>query len=246
MATRGRSLDDLPLAAYTTGMTPDAPDEVVEEYRASGDAARMMPVDAGTEFEPGPDDELEPAPAADGPAVLVRARAFATRNPRVAAGGLLVLVVIAGFLVMGSGAAGPAVSATATQSAPPTVTVVADPGAATITLTGALNTELVLTAPAGATPAGATAITATWMDGLQNAISLTGPVDRGTRTTDTRLVLRLTMMIDGLPVTFTSKAGECTIGMAVMPANVTGSFTCHKLKSESGKLVLNASGTYRT
>ena len=53
-------------------------------------------------------------------------------------------------------------------------------------------------------------------------------------------------MVDGELVTFTSNAGECTIGMAVNPKSVTGSFTCHKVKSDDGKLTVDASGTYRT
>jgi hypothetical protein len=34
--------------------------------------------------------------------------------------------------------------------------------------------------------------------------------------------------------------------MAENPKNVSGSFACHKLKSDDGKLTIEASGTYRT
>ena len=47
-------------------------------------------------------------------------------------------------------------------------------------------------------------------------------------------------------VTFTSMAGECTVGMASVGTKVQGSFTCHKLKSADGKLTIEASGNYRT
>jgi hypothetical protein len=53
-------------------------------------------------------------------------------------------------------------------------------------------------------------------------------------------------MVNGKLVTFTSKAGECTIGMAENPKHVSGSFACRKLKSDDGKLTVEASGTYRT
>jgi hypothetical protein len=48
------------------------------------------------------------------------------------------------------------------------------------------------------------------------------------------------------PVSFTSDAGECTIGMAVNPTNISGTFSCRNLKSDDGKLVVGATGTYRT
>ena len=89
-------------------------------------------------------------------------------------------------------------------------------------------------------------MTGTWTDPLQNVLTLAGPVDRGTRTTDAGLVLTWALMVDGKLVTFTSTAGECTIGMAVNPKSVSGSFSCRKLKSADGKLTVEASGTYRT
>jgi hypothetical protein len=247
MATQGRSLDDLPLTAYTTGMRPDEVDEPVEEFRPAVDVERSMPMEAVAELAPGPDDELDSPADADGVPILVRAKAFAAQNPRVAAGGVFVTMIAVGVLLLGGGgAAPPASGATATQSAPPIVAVAPDPGAVTLTLTGALNAELALTGTAGAAPTGATAVAASWSDTLQNSLSLAGPIDRGTRTTDARLVLSLTVMINGAPVTFTSRAGECTIGMAVQPNGVTGSLTCRKVRSADGKLTLNASGTYRT
>ena len=67
-------------------------------------------------------------------------------------------------------------------------------------------------------------ITAAWADSLQTVLSLSGPIDRGTRTTDARLTLGITVILDGQSVTFTSVAGECTIGMANVAGKVSGSF----------------------
>ncbi|HXG26747.1 MAG TPA: hypothetical protein VNL94_07850, partial [Candidatus Binatia bacterium] len=76
--------------------------------------------------------------------------------------------------------------------------------------------------------------------------ALTGPASSGTRTTDSTFSLTWTVMVDGTPVTFTSSDGECTIGMAVQPKAVTGSFVCKKLKSADGKITIDVRGTYRT
>jgi hypothetical protein len=56
----------------------------------------------------------------------------------------------------------------------------------------------------------------------------------------------LTVLVDGAPVTFTSESSECTIGMAVQSKWVNGTFVCKKLKSDDGKHVVEARGTYRT
>jgi hypothetical protein len=53
-------------------------------------------------------------------------------------------------------------------------------------------------------------------------------------------------MVGEKPITFTSTEGECTIGMGVNPTNVFGTFSCKQLKSDDGKYVVGATGTYRT
>jgi hypothetical protein len=89
-------------------------------------------------------------------------------------------------------------------------------------------------------------LAATWTGTGRETLALEGAPDRGTRTTNEALVLRFTVTVKQKPVTFTSDAGECTIGMAMNPTNVSGSFTCRNLKSDDGKLVVEATGTYRT
>ena len=71
-------------------------------------------------------------------------------------------------------------------------------------------------------------------------------MQRGTRTTDAGFTLSLSVLVGGKPVTFLSKAGECTVGMAVTGATVSGTYTCPKLKSADGKLTVRATGSYRT
>lgn len=251
MASKGRSLDDLPLAAYSTGMLPDAALEAADDVvEPAAEAAAGHPAVAATSAPtPGGADELPADPYAFGPppevTPLARARELASRNPRVAAAACVALIVV-GVLMLGSGGPAPSASgATASSSAPASVTVAAGPGVATLVLTGAIQATYSLTGDAGGAPASST-VTETWTDTLQTALTIDGPVDRGTRTTDARLVLSWVVDVEGTLVTFTSKAGECTVGMASQPKGVSGSFTCKKLKSDDGTLTVGASGTYRT
>lgn len=257
MPQSGRSLDDLPLAAYSTGVDPQtepemdppvAPPSPAPAAPAGGSTATFTPA----AFAAGPfhapatlaraDDETAPT----GATVVGRATAFARRNPRPVAGAAFVGMILVGILLLTSGGAGPsAAGANASPSIPPAAAVVTDPGSATLVLTGALATTYTLTGTTGQ-PAAATAVDATWGDANQNVLTLDGPVDRGTRTTDAGLVLSWGVMVDGKLVTFTSDGGECTIGMAVTPKGVSGSFACRKLRSDDGKYTVGASGTYRT
>ncbi len=246
MPTPGRSADDLPLAAYSTGVDPatEPPEmEAAVEAPELAPAARQVDaVDPATEL-PIPDDEPKPAVAA---AALVRARTLASRNPRLAAGvGFAVVIVVGMSLLLGGGKGAAVAAATARPSGPAVVPVAADPGSATLVLTGSVKQTFTMIGSA-AQPVAGNLVGATWADSLQNVLTLSGPVDRGTRTTDAGLILTWGLMVDGKLVTFTSKAGECTIGMASNPKNLTGSFACRKLKSDDGKLTVQASGTYRT
>ncbi len=213
-------------------MTSASIRNITKPRNASIDVMRVVSGDAGA------------GPVAG--AALVRARALASRNPRLAAGiGSAVVIVVGVTLLLGGGKGAAVAAATAVPSSPPSVTVVADPGSATLVLTGSVKQTFTMTGSA-AQPVAGNLVGATWADSLQNVLSLSGPVDRGTRTTDTGLVLTWGLMVDGKLVTFSSKAGECTIGMASNPKNVSGSFACRKLKSDDGKLTVEASGTYRT
>lgn len=115
-----------------------------------------------------------------------------------------------------------------------------------MTLSGAVDGTFPLTGLAGGQRVDASSVALGWGDTLQTTLSIAGPLDRGTRTTDERLVLTIGALVNGQPATFTSAAGECTIGMAQVGTKVQGSFTCHKLKSGDGKLTIEASGNYRT
>lgn len=251
MPTPGRSLDDLPLAAYSTGVDPTTEPEM-DPYVAAPPAVPVAATAAAPAvlaletFEgPATHRTVSADEPAAGTTVAGRARAFARRNPRPVAGAVFVGMILVGVLMLGSGGAGPgAAGASASPSAPP-VGVVADLGSATLVLTGGLDATYNLTGRGGQPVAG-TAVDAAWADQNQNVLTLDGPVDRGTRTTDAGLVLTWGLMIDGNIVTFTSDDGECTIGMAVNLKNVSGSFACRKLKSDDGTYTVGASGTYRT
>jgi hypothetical protein len=257
MSQPGRSLDDLPLAAYSTGVDPETEPDMEEPVAPPSPAPAAPAAGATAAFAPAafaagpfeasatlaaPDDEPGP-PAAT---VVRRTTAFARRNPRPVAGAAFVGMILVGVLLLTSGGAGPsAAGANASPSAPPDAAPITDPGSATLVLTGALATTYTLTGSAGQ-PVAATAVDATWADANQNVLTLDGSVDRGTRTTDAGLVLTWGVMVNGKLVTFTSDGGECTIGMAVTPKGVSGSFSCHKLRSDDGKYTVGASGTYRT
>ena len=62
----------------------------------------------------------------------------------------------------------------------------------------------------------------------------------------TNFVLTWTMLVNGAAVTFTSRAAECTIGMAVAVKAVHGTFVCKELRSPDGKHVVDLRGSYTT
>jgi hypothetical protein len=256
MSTPGRSLDDLPLAAYSTGVVPDEPIESpVEAPAAPADDA---PPPAGPGFmkaEPArhelPADTEgmaappRPAPVRQPP--VARVVGLARRNPRIAAGaGFVAVIAIGGLLLLTGGGQTPAsLAASASPTVPPVAVVLPPTGDATLVLTGGVQGSYTFTGGARDAQKGS-AFSAIWTDPTQSTLALEAKVDRGTRTTEDNLVLRFTVIVDGAALTFTSKAGECTVGMGVQPTTVSGSFTCKKLPSDDGTLKVEATGTYRT
>jgi hypothetical protein len=257
MATPDRSLDDMPLAAYSTGVEPDPRlDEPAEVPTAvTPDPAAVPP--PGPRFVMSRAEPVELPADPQGLAAPQRIEAprtgptaavleLARRNPRIAAGAGFVAVILVGLVLLGASGQAPAsLAASASPTAPAVVVILPPTGDATLVLTGGVQGTYAF--GGGALDAVRTgAFSATWTNATQDTLSLDAKVDRGTRTTDAGLVLRMTVMVAGAPVTFTSKAGECTVGMGVQPTTVTGSFSCKKLKSDDGKLVVDARGTYRT
>jgi hypothetical protein len=115
-----------------------------------------------------------------------------------------------------------------------------------VELTGTLAAMYTLAGATGSGPAVDSQLDATWTDPLGESLGITGLASQGTRTTDPNFSLSWTMLIDNQRVTFTSRASECTIGMAVGPKAVHGTFVCKKLKSGDGKHVIDMRGTYTT
>lgn len=261
MALSGRSLDDQPLAAYARRGAARPGDDPADAVESSVAAPAARPAARQPAQPVQPAGPLAPAEAAipaavpadglaDGgpsvPVILRRAGTFARGNPRLVAGAGFVAVIVIGLLLLGGGTPAPdAAGAVASPSAPAIVPVVADPGSATLVLKGSVAGTYTFAGTASQPVAGSS-VTATWTDTASNLLTLDGPVDRGTRLTDAGLVLTWVLTVDGSPVTFTSKAGECTIGMASTAKAVTGSFACRKIKSVDGKLTVEATGTYRT
>jgi hypothetical protein len=252
MPPKGRSVDDLPLAAYLTGVDPEtepimdeppeanATEQAAAIATASGPAHVVVPVGDGSATTP--DGERPPF------AELLRNPRANARDPRLLLSGVIGIgvVLLALSLLGGGGAKGPAV-ANASPSAPAAVVATAAPaGDASVEVTGALTGTYALTGVTGTGHPGGASMESSWGDPLGDVLALGGTVSAGTRTTATDFVLSWTLMVDGKTVTFTSKAGECTVGMAVKPSTVSGSFTCHKVRSADGKLVVGATGTYRT
>jgi hypothetical protein len=126
------------------------------------------------------------------------------------------------------------------------VITAAPAGNASVEITGAVKGTVDLTSITGGGRPSGTSMASSWGDPVGDALALGGPVSDGTRTTDAGFVLSWTVMVNGKSVTFTSSGGECVIGMAIKPTTISGSFTCHKVKSADGKLTVGASGTYRT
>lgn len=170
----------------------------------------------------------------------------AVRDPRVLAAGVVAigLVVLGASVLLGGGPGGLG-AADASPSAPAAAAATAPPGAATVTLSGSTSGTYELAASTGFGRPADDQLNATWTDAAGSSLTLVGRAGR-TRATSGELVLTWTVVVDGTPVTFTSDAGECTVGMAVKPASVTGTFVCPELKSDNGKLTVKVTGTYRT
>jgi hypothetical protein len=329
MSFHGRSLDDLPLAAYTTGAGPDEdesldsavdPDLVeapapTQQELAAALADSVAAVSAPEEKKsrrPRPSLKLpslrrsrtaalqqaapfQPA-AAGGPAVVSfqsvsatpagpaaptyqpaasfqaapafepvsrpgvaepglpkvggakRARPrLALRNPRVLAGGVVVVGLgLLGFSLLGGGLPGGGSAGSNPTQDPGAAVATAPPGNASVELTDAMPGIHALTGATGAGPAVDSQLNATWTNVLGESLWITGLASQGTRTTDPNFVLSWTMLIDNLSVTFTSRNAECTVGMAVGPKAIHGTFVCKKLKSGDGKHVIDLRGTYQT
>jgi hypothetical protein len=255
MPLKGRSPDDMPLAAYSTGVDPDTEPDLDPPALAADDpsaTASAAPFD--NDLPADPFGQAAPPPGARSasarPAfrdVLRNPRAN-VRDPRVLLSGvvafglvLLVVSLAAGGVGKGQG------TALASPSAPAGPVITAAPaGDANVEITGAVTGTFDLTGVTGTGRPSGSHMASSWVDLVGDALALGGPVSAGTRTTDAGFVLSWTVMVKGKAVTFTSKAGECVIGMAVKPTTVSGSFTCHKVKSADGKLVVGATGTYRT
>lgn len=246
--TSDRSVDDLPLAAYGgSGMELTADDEPRLDAAPSPEADSTVTDPALAE----PDGPLEgePGPRVDPRAVVVGGATKVVallRTSRVAAGAAFGGLIVAGLLVLVGGGAKPGAAGAESSPTPgPVVVATQEPGGATLVLTGAVKQSLTFTQSAGAgSPSASLAMT--WSDPTANTFGLVGSIDRGTRSTDEALVLHWTVKVGEKPITFTSTDGECTLGMAVSPTNVSGTFTCKKLKSDDGKYVVGATGTYRT
>ena len=275
MTLQGRSIDDLPLAAYSTGVEADPRLEAAAADGTTAAAAAPAPfapapiggvpsVDAAA-MAALPLADGEPDPTANAghvriqvgrplpglaalPEWLAHPRQH-RRDPRLLLSGVigvgLVLLVASLFLGGGGGALG---GAGASPSAPAFVATAPPPaGNASVEITTAKLAGMhELIGATGTGPAVASRVDATWSSTTGATLGLRGAASAGTRTTDATFVLTWTLLIDGAPVTFTSDAGECTVGMAVQPKSVTGSFVCKKLKSDDGELTVDARGTYRT
>lgn len=254
MPLNGRSVDDLPLAAYSTGVDPateptfDPPiaaepaSQAAAAVESAGSPAPVLALRGIPLVKPATDPARPPFRD------LLRDPRGNARDPRLLLSGVIGVgvVLLALSLLAGGGSKGPA-AANASPSAPALVVATLAPvGDASVELTGALKGTFALTGVTGIGRSPQATMDSSWGDPLGNTLALDGSVSAGTRTTDATFVLSWTVMVDGKAVSFASKAGECTVGMAVKPATVSGSFVCHKVKSIDGKFVVGASGTYRT
>ena len=269
MPTPPKSLDDMPLAAYGGSGMQDETDanpqadasgaaatEPAQPADASGAVASGAAASGAAAMSPSASSAAPPTSANDlpvpedeqprGPSPLERA-IHLFRTSRVAAGAGFAVVIVVGLVLLSGGGASPAATAaTPTKGPTPVPTVVPPSGDASLVLSGAATGTFPLSGLAGGQQVDATTVVLGWGDAQQTTLSIAGPFDRGTRTTDERLVLTLGVLVKGVPVTFTSNAGQCTVGMAQVSGKLQGSFACHKLKSADGKLTIEASGSYRT
>jgi hypothetical protein len=173
----------------------------------------------------------------------------AARDPRILAGGVVAVgVVLLGLSLLGGGgnpAGGPGAGASASAPAGAGAASAA-PGVATLQLTGKVEGTYTLAGSAGFGRPGNGQLASTWADATGTTLALTGRTASGTRTTAAELVLVVTVLVNGAPVTFTSDEGDCTIGMAEKVFTVQGSFVCPEVASDDGKVKLKITGTYQT
>lgn len=252
-------MDDLPLAAYSTGVEADS---ILEPEEVAAPATPAPPIDEAA-MAALPRADGEPVPAAVGAGTLRRGplrRGLPAmpewvahprehlRDPRLLLSGVVAVgvVLLAISLLTGGGLPLGQAAASPTPGAPIVVAPTTPPGTASVEVMGKLAATYELTGQTGVGPAKASRVDASWADASGTTLGLAGPASSGTRTTDPNFVLSWTFTIEGAPITFASRAGECTVGMAVQPKTVTGSFVCKKLKSDDGKYVVDARGTYRT
>jgi len=120
------------------------------------------------------------------------------------------------------------------------------PGSASVEVTSSPAGIHALIGATGAGAAVSSQLDATWTDATGESLGITGAASQGTRTTDPSFVLTWTMLIDNQPVTFTSRASECTIGMAVGVRAVHGTFVCKNLKSGDRHYEIDMRGDYTT
>lgn len=272
MTIQGRSLDDLPLAAYSKRGQPDPELEAPGAPGLNAGPPNTMPL--ADDVPPIDAAAMAALPLADGEpdrsaamaahvtSPLARARPGLTavpewlahprqnlRDPRLLLSGVVgagLALLVLSLVLSGGGAAGLG-AALASPSAPAVIATAPPPaGNASVDVTGKLAGTHELVGATGSGPAVASRIDATWSSQTGAMLGLAGAASSGTRTTDATFVLTWTVLVGDAPVTFTSDSGECTVGMSVQPKTVTGSFVCKKLKSEDGKQTLDARGTYRT
>jgi len=215
---------------------------------ASQPAAMPASVPAG---KPASVPAVKPAsaPVAGAPVALRRrSPKVQLRDPRVLAGGTVVVgLALLGISLLGgggsnSGAGGPNGSQGAGAVLPSAPVV----GNASVELTGGGTGTYTLTGATGSGPAVNSQVNATWTDPLGQSLGLSGLASQGTRTTDPNFVLTWTMLVNGSAITFTSRASECTIGMAVGVKAIHGTFVCKDLASPDGNHVVNLRGSYTT
>jgi hypothetical protein len=214
---------------------------------------QAAPFHAAPAFEPVGSPALAPAPGhSSAGAVRPRPRLalpmpeLTLRDPRVLAAGVVVVgLAVLGFSLLGGGPATGSPGSDGNQN-PGAIAPTAAPGAASVELTTALKGAYTLTGATGAGPAVGGQLNATWTDPFGDSLALTGLASSGTRWTDGTFVLTWTMLIGNQLVTFTSRDAECTIGMAVSPFAVHGTFVCKKLKSVDGDHVIDFKGSYTT
>jgi hypothetical protein len=225
--------------ATATALEPGAP----AQPRAGAEAGNpgATPAENATADLPVPEDE---PPHGPGPVARV---VHLFRTSRVAVGTGFAVVIVVGLVLLSGGGASPAATAATPTNGPTAAPTITPPsGEASLVLSGGVTGTFPLSGLAGGQHVDGGAVNLGWGDTQQTTLTITGPLDRGTRTTDERLVLVITALVDGAPVTFTSNAGQCTVGMAQVATRVQGSITCHRLKSPDGKLSIEVSGTYRT